>query len=188
MLVSITFLKDYRCFKAQQRITFRPGVNLLVGDQGTGKSTVLQLVRDLSQDFKKELPIKAEIEGKSTVLALDFEKDSPRTKPDTIQSGHIGGVLTFWLSHGETVQKLLADIPIGKNHHILVLDEPDMALAIRSAKKLADLFREWERSGHQLLAAVHNKVVIEAFDEVLSLEHGQKWIKNTEFIRSHMED
>lgn len=37
MLKTIIFKKDHRCFKEGETFNFRPGVNLLVGDQDTGK-------------------------------------------------------------------------------------------------------------------------------------------------------
>lgn len=46
MLRSVTILKDVRgCLKKGETFTFRPGLNLLVGDQGTGKTSLLSLIR-----------------------------------------------------------------------------------------------------------------------------------------------
>jgi recombinational DNA repair ATPase RecF len=41
MLTKIEFQRDYRCFKAGDCFDLKPGLNLLVGDQGSGKSSLL---------------------------------------------------------------------------------------------------------------------------------------------------
>ena len=45
MLESISFTQDWRCFKTGEEFIFRPDVNLLVGDQGCGKSSLLTAIR-----------------------------------------------------------------------------------------------------------------------------------------------
>ena len=44
MLNTLKFKENWRCFKAGDTFDFRPGVNLLVGDQGCGKSSLLQAI------------------------------------------------------------------------------------------------------------------------------------------------
>ena len=46
LLSEVRFREDYRCFTAGQVLTFEKGVNLLVGEQGSGKSTLISLLRD----------------------------------------------------------------------------------------------------------------------------------------------
>jgi hypothetical protein len=56
LLSEVRFREDYRCFTAGQVLTFVKGVNLLVGEQGTGKSTLISLLRDrVGTKFKAEL-------------------------------------------------------------------------------------------------------------------------------------
>jgi predicted ATP-dependent endonuclease of OLD family len=43
MLKSITFKQNFRCFKKGQSFQFE-ALTLLVGDQGSGKSSILQLL------------------------------------------------------------------------------------------------------------------------------------------------
>ena len=45
MLRTVFILKPWRCFKGEEIIQFRPGVNLLVGNQGTGKAACLKRSR-----------------------------------------------------------------------------------------------------------------------------------------------
>ncbi len=47
MLKYVRFIQPHRkCFQQGEVISFRPGINLLVGEQGCGKSTLLDLIRD----------------------------------------------------------------------------------------------------------------------------------------------
>ncbi len=56
LLSEVRFREDYRCFTAGQVLTFDKGVNLLVGEQGSGKSTLISLLRDrVGTKFKAEL-------------------------------------------------------------------------------------------------------------------------------------
>jgi predicted ATPase len=64
---------------------------------------------------------------------------------------------------------------------LLLLDEPDMALSIRSVHRLAALLQRAADDGHQVIAAVHNPIVIASQPRVLSLEDGM-WLSSERFI------
>ena len=64
------------------------------------------------------------------------------------------------------------------------MDEPDMALSIRSVNKLVKLFKLLIRKQNHIICSVHNPILINGFNEVLSLEH-KKWMLGSEFINSH---
>ena len=183
MLKSLTFTKDWRCFKEFQVFDFRPGVNLLVGDQGCGKSSLLETVKDAgSKNKHKRATVLTDKE--CTSLFFDFEKGNPRTL--SYFGDDIGGQMAMMFSsHGEAVKAILKGLDAFTDG-IAMLDEPDAALSIRSCMKLVARFKNLEQRGVQVIAAVHNPVVIEAFDSVFSLEH-RLWMTGSEFISTHME-
>lgn len=187
MIRALTFTKDWRCFKAGDRFEFRPGINLLVGDQGCGKSSLLQAIhiggctgKDFGSD--KEMRERVQIEASPVKMyKFDFERDNPR-----IQAGLGKNPLfqlgSMWASHGETSRIIIQNID-GLAECMILMDEPDMALSIRSCNMLVKTFRNVAERGSQVIAAVHNETVMRQFKEVYSLEH-RKWMDTSEFIES----
>lgn len=182
MLRSVKFLTDYRVFKKDAIFTFRPGVNFLVGDQGTGKSTLLRLLAGkLPGVTQKDL---AEIDSdKDHYGYFDFETDNPRISEITSNKLPImlqGAVR--WSSHGEFVKKMLSSSGT-QEVSLFLMDEPDQALSVRSCYIFTRHFNEMAGRGVQILAAVHNPIFISSQPEVLSLEHCC-WMPSVEFLQS----
>jgi len=197
MIDALLFKKPYRTFKAKEIIFFLPGVNLLVGDQGCGKSTILQLIaaHGGSKAFWKK-PLKTEVEEASQLIVSerqrvfchDFENDSPRTSPsfDTM------GTLPFeWAigmmrqSHGEANRAINEQLAKMKNTYI-ILDEPDSGLSCRSALNLAAAMRTAAENGCQVIASVHHPWLIEQFNQVFDVST-RKWTSSSNFLASMRE-
>ena len=178
MIKSMKFKVDWRCFKAGETFLFRPGVNLLVGDQGTGKSSLLTLFRWGLENNKEANRIVSVCADKSEFFMFDFEQDNPRTH-HFIE--FTTDALMRYVSHGNCVLALLN--VLGKKcdaKKSFIMDEPDMALSVRSILKLVGILQATQ---HQVIAAVHNPFLIRAFPKVLSLEH-KKWMLSKEFLDS----
>lgn len=185
MIHSIEFLEDWRCFKTGDRFDFRPGVNLLVGDQGSGKSSLLCAMqaaglKKLDEEVRKKIRVVCD---PCKVYTMDFEHENPRTL------SYFGKNMMFQIasmrnSHGECNTALINSLQTADNC-LVMMDEPDMALSIRSCKMLARRFKEVADRSSQVIAAVHNMALIQSFKEVYSLEH-RRWMPNTEFIVSHL--
>lgn len=185
MLHSITFKKKYRCFEKGDTFSFRPGVNLLVGEQGCGKSSVLSLLNDYGQmDHAKET-IDIHCDYIKTRY-FDFEKGNPRTlNYFDHKIGTANQIGLMWASHGQANNAILGPLADPKLTGMLFLfDEPDMALSIRSCLKLVNLFKSAAQNKCQILAAVHNPILISSVKEVYSFEH-RKWMKSGDFILDH---
>lgn len=187
LLSEIRFREDYRCFHAGQVLRFEAGVNLLVGEQGTGKSTLIGLLRDrFAGKFKAELShrVMDVVMEQCYVRWLDFEKDNPRTQAEIgIHDAFLLGSMS--VSHGQTMlamlnglEQVLQETP---DRTLLLLDEPDMALSIRSVHDLARLLQRAGDEGHEVIAAVHNPIVIASQPRVLSLDTGE-WMSSEQFI------
>ncbi len=178
MLKKIRFDKDYRCFKKDDTFHFKQGINLLVGDQGTGKSSLLEVITKNGKNFPVAIeatPIK--------LFAFDFEKDNFRTKAFIDNNNPMFQVLVKKKSHGETVKAVLQNI-VGVTNSLIIMDEPDMALSIRSIYALIDTFKEITDKGNQVVISAHNPLFILSYPDVLSLEE-KKWVDSHTFFLSH---
>jgi predicted ATPase len=206
LMKAVTFKASYRCFEKGRSVTLRPGVNLLVGDQGCGKSSLLSLLRDYWAPESRMLTARSRKEARATIKVstdapvgrfsvgfVDFENDNPRTL-SYFGDDALFQVASKFRSHGQTVLSQLKGIAAAltnvdpdddlRRTVVLLLDEPDMALSPRSAFELARTFEQLVASGHQVIASVHNPIVIGSQDEVLSLEHG-KWMTSAAFLNAH---
>jgi predicted ATPase len=190
MLKILKFKEDFRCWKAGDQVQFIPGVNLLVGEQGTGKSSLLQAIAAASSNKKYTYPMG--LEDKVAVVStpiktggFDFEKNNTRTL------GYFGDNMAFQVrsmfrSHGQTNLDMLKAMSEGENT-LFFLDEPDMALSIRSITLAVELFRKAVDKGCQIIAAVHNPFMIWSFPVVFSCEK-KMWISSREYVNSQYED
>ena len=177
MLKKITFIKDHRCFKKGDTFDFEP-LTLLVGDQGCGKSTILNLLSIAGSPSQKEV-VKIEA-GEIATRWFDYEKHNLRMKSYVEKPED---VVFRWGSHGEFVTALNATI-VEQKKVCWLQDEPDSALSIRSCVKLAECFKTALKNKCQVIAAIHSPIVMSQFDKVLSLEH-RKWMSPQEFIATH---
>ena len=178
MLKKITFLKDHRCFKKGDTFDFEP-LTLLVGDQGCGKSTILQLLSSAGSKQTEEI-VKITA-GRIETRAFDYEKNNPR------MSHYVETTLdvaTRFASHGQFVKALNKSMTEQKGVCWLQ-DEPDSALSIRSCVDLAKHIKIALTKGCQVVASIHSPIVMEQFDKVYSLEH-RRWMKPSEFVQWHM--
>ena len=183
MITSVKFMANaHGALKKGKEYAIRQ-LTLLVGDNGTGKTTFIESVVDA---------IKAAGKGENSIAAIrmdehemsgyrcvDFESDNPRMKSDSIFD-----VASRWRSHGETNMDILINGLLAEKDTLILLDEPDQALSIRSC---ARLYRAFEKSvnenGNQIIASVHSQTMMELAGQVLSLEHG-RWVSARAFIRS----
>lgn len=186
MIHSLTFLENWRCFKINDVVNFRPGVNLLVGDQGSGKSSILQALMAAGKmkklyEFELHKKVKVKCDA-GEIRAFDFEKDNLRMQHDFIAGSIENQVRLMFASHGQANFAMLSALSGFKNL-VSLLDEPDMALSIRSISKLINRMKEAVNNGCQVIAAVHNPFLIWSFSEVFSLE-SRCWVSSKEFIKS----
>lgn len=174
MLKQVKFKTDYRCFTKNEKLKFVKGVNIVVGDQGTGKSSLLGLLAENNTDI---LDINADL---TKTAFFDSENHNPR-KESYLSSGF--EVKSRFMSHGQCQYQIMQMMKKAKTPTCFLCDEPDTALSIRSCVKLASLFKEMSRNGHQVIASVHNIVVIASFGYVLDIENRRR-VSSKVFLRN----
>lgn len=182
MIKSVMMLKDFRTLRKGEVFEFREGVNLLVGEQGSGKSSLLSL---LMGKYNSEKYLKSTTtDGKAvSTRSFDFERDNPRISRRVDSMLELACIMS---SHGQYVHKMILEIEDGDQFRdfTILMDEPDMALSIRSCHSVVKAFKKAVENGCQLILSIHNPIIISSFEEVFSMEH-RKWMASSDFIKSH---
>jgi predicted ATPase len=141
-------------------IEFDPGLNFIVGENGAGKSTIIQ---GLSGDdkvesfkFKHVLGDQGESKEQLKTYYFDSEKMNPRIQREF---RHGADILSRFVSHGEGIMpciEMIKQVP-GNQTHLILIDEPESGVSPWNQKKLLGLFRERSREC-QLIIATHSMI------------------------------
>jgi len=164
----------------QERYTFQPGVNLLVGANGAGKSSLLYAMKP-SNNKKENLAEVDLVKGSEKVSCLffDFEKENPRTTTmETMMmqdrynfSNMVARLNSQFISHGECQKATLRTIFRDCGDSVLFLDEPEQALDHGGITLLKNLLGE--ASAPQVIIATHSPyLILEPTYHVIELTPG----------------
>ncbi len=151
--------------KRSRALRFQPGLNLLIGPNGTGKSTVLRAIANCPDCRRRE-------DGPTEYVLFDAEQMNPRQRGGHI---HTPTEMTLHLralfsSHGEILQAAFTTLRAAPGA-CLLLDEPEAAqdfdhiLALRAAMQRA------AARGVQMIVATHEVLFWEQA-HILELRRG----------------
>lgn len=180
------FTYKIKAFKEGREFIFKPGINLIVGENGAGKSIMIKTMLGNGNLHGK---VVAKIDGSGAFSFLDAEKDNPRTKnPELLPSSLYGfGVASrMMMSHGETMKPILSAFDKDKSFEpgtLIIIDEPEMALSIKSQLDVAELWEKGVKTKDlQFLVATHSPVFMTIKDaNIISLDDTydkvMKWLK-----------
>lgn len=164
-------------------------VNLFVGNQGCGKSTMLKLLQQNHKDLELTLSDYVIKKGINSFY-FDSEKDNPRVKDPQSYStpsgvskgiGYGGALKSRFMSHGEVLVTHIINPILKAKDCVILLDEPESGLSITNQFLLIDSINKAIKNNCQFFIATHCYPLIEAFD-VISLEHNQQ-LSGKEFIK-----
>jgi len=185
MFKTVKLKEDLDCFFKNQKFEFKP-ITLLVGDQGAGKSTLLSYLSIIMKNSSdRSFEVITDDTKQGGAFIMDMEKNNPRHEspnPDN-PSAYRSSFMSHFQSHGEVLLPVLKTID-GLSDTIIILDEPETALSLRSQFKMIDCFKRALERNNQIIVATHNLLFMEAFpDSILSLEHG-KYMTPQKFLES----
>lgn len=191
-LSKIEFTKDFLGFNPGQAIVLS-NVNLLVGDQGSGKSSLLTLLAKNGQDNGVQ-KVSFYMIGDTKVESFFFDSElmNPRTRhfnDSYDETKDIARAIeATYKSHGEAMrQHLLKPLAMVENA-IVMLDEPESGLSLKSQKVFADIVDEASETRNcQFIISAHSQYLIERYHRVYNMEN-QRWTTARSFIKSQLND
>jgi len=165
---------------------FRKGLNVLVGENASGKSTILGLMgkNDPFNKWKGVFSIKLIDTEKNKFRFLDTEKDNPRLK-NIESSKNIGYQLaSHFASHGEAMLPLIKTCKYFKNE-IIFIDEPEAGISLKNQKAILRALKASVKNGCQVIITTHSYVLIKGVKEVFSLDK-KKWVSSQEYLKENL--
>lgn len=153
----VKFNEDYRGFKKDQVIEFENSMSFLVGDQGSGKTTLLEAISNRNGRKIAEITLP---DAYKKIVHHDFEKDNVRTAAHFGEGDMKTQVEMMWVSHGQSVALMLRGIHKQLSEpSIILLDEPDNGLSVKTIRALMIFLGRLIDQGHFVIASIHNPLL-----------------------------
>ncbi len=188
-LNKLEVIEEYRGLPVGLQIPL-DNITLLVGEQGCGKSSLLNLLQENNPDYIK-VDLSEKLSGKSVnSFFFDTEHNNPRVAPDwhyrnpdgsSKGIGLAGKLMSTTKSHGETLVDFTVNALLEAKDSVILLDEPEAALSIKNQYRLAESIKNAVSKNCQLIIATHCIPLIESVDKVYDLEN-KAWKKSNLFI------
>ena len=196
----VIFPKDFS-------IEFKPGINVIVGDNGCGKSSLLRklfypkfdrmwMLTDMTEqeainehaqkylkDDKRELTFvkspKGFVNGKEIHKNVFIEDvKNSKTTLDAMDINRMWDMEES--SNGENTLDFLRALT-GLEEALIILDEPETSLSIKSQRKIAKILAVMAVK-NQIILVTHAPVIMETATDVYDFEK-KKWTNTQEYIK-----
>lgn len=191
-LNNITFQKDYRCYKKDEKLDFTQQVTIVTGDNGSGKSTLTACIRSCfntpwttSDDPNAKGMILTDVEDSKNqeIAYLCFSSDLLANSP------HFGDDLslhikTMSMSSGQgSLEQLIDMVEKSKHLPLLILDEPEKGLCRKRVNLIFKylLMHTMKNPKQQIIIVTHSEILMRLSSEVFSTSH-KKYISDTEYL------
>ena len=141
--------------KCPSLIHFDSGLNVLIGPNGFGKSTILRALYECGQ-------CRIEKKGTSGVRYFNAETMNPHAPngPPGDMRNMILGTRGIFSSHGEIMKDALTSLPLPEGDTLLV-DEPESGQDGGSVQHIRRGFDAICRKGGQVIAATHHPLLLQ---------------------------
>jgi predicted ATPase len=164
--------RDMQPFTAK----FRPGLNVIVGENGSGKSSLLELLMGPNGATSEKNASNVEFKF------LDTEKHNPRIKSNIEYEKNIGYMIhSRFKSHGQTMGPLIQASEDFKDI-LLFIDEPEAGLSLSNQKRSLQAFEKAVENNCQILLTTHSYVIIKSVPEVFSMDD-KVWLSSKDYLK-----
>lgn len=179
MIRGILFRRPWRCFAAGEQHAFKRWT-VLAGDQGTGKTSILRAIAVLTgggppMPGVDGAAVKAAVEldahpERIVVVWYDSEHHNPRVQGPR-DDHFVADLKVRWVSHGQMQLPALLNLlreararraRIDDAAQLVLLDEPEAGLSVRSQTRVAEATAETVATEVQVICATHSAVIVDA--------------------------
>lgn len=181
-LRSFQLKEEYRGIKPF-KVTFREGLNVVVGENGAGKSSMLGLIcpGPYSNGEEKKL-IELDFVSGSKFKFFDTEKNNPRIKSDCSHSKNIQfEIAARFMSHGQTMLPMM-EASEGFKSILLVVDEPEAGISLSNQKKVLVAFNKAISNDCQVIISTHSYILINSVEKVFSMD-SKRWVSSKTYLK-----
>jgi predicted ATP-dependent endonuclease of OLD family len=192
----IKFDKDFRCFKVGDEIPFEKNITLLVGNNGTGKSTILDILRChfKIQDktylktvgMDKYVSISMSEKVPSKILYFDFHSNDSKFS-GSLSSDIVSQMQAQRTSSGLGIlmQFVKTGIQEYKNS-ILILDEPCRGLSPFWQERMKNMIFNLSFENQVIVSTHSERIMSETFATIFSVEHKKEFLTVDDFLAAHL--
>lgn len=188
MLEKVTIKVPWRSLRRGYRFVAKP-ISILVGEQGSGKSSLIEAIRSKGKPEKESEEI-AEIEGTGPFIFFDTERMNPRIQDPGMAPDKFFGIslMSRFQSHGQVLLPILMSLRNKSlTDHTILIDEPESGQSIQSVFRLIHLFKDLVRQGNTVVIATHHPYIIGSEDEVFSMGD-EGWVGSKSYIKRCIPD
>ncbi len=198
--ITLTIKQDYRTLKAGRAVTFASPFVAVVGDNGAGKSSMLNLLRSKwpghymgrDRDHEKLCDVTG-LEAYDLKLDYMTADDSVSGKSFSdmsyLLSGSGMGINAIRWSSGQAQKAQLNGLVnkmAGDNREkraLIVLDEPETSLSLRHEMEFAMFFAmlAGRRPGTMIIAATHSQTMMRAAGKLYDVDRDE-WTTSEAYI------